>query len=112
MHCGAHQHSGPCIPSCPIISPCIPSPPLSHAPSHIAVAFTTATATAIATVTAITEAQHGNAFSPWDSDDALPWALETQGPLTVPCRSGRAVSAIAMMSRKGELTPLGSKGPL
>jgi len=95
-------------------SPClrIPLHLLGHEPSHIAVTATAAIANTIAAVTATIEVPHSNSFRLWGGNDALPEVLGAQECIAVPWGRVRAVSGIAARGRKGELTLLGSKGPL
>jgi len=90
-----------------------PSPPLGHAPSHVTVAATAAIVIviAIATATATIEAPHNNAFSPWDSNDALAEVLGVQESLATLWRMVWAVTAIATSGRKGWARSPGQQGP-
>ena len=83
----------------------IPSHLLGHEPSHIAVTATAAIANTI-------KVPCSNSFRPWGGNDALPEVLGAQECITAPWGRVRTVSSVAARGRKGELTLLGSKGPL
>src|SRR5260221_7303649 len=89
-----------------------PSHPPGHAPSHIATTATTIPVTAIAAATAASEAPRADPFSPWDSDNAPPEVPEAQERFAGPCGRVWEVTAVAPWGGKGELTVLGSKGPI
>ena len=95
-------------------SPClrIHSHLLGHEPSHIAVTATAAIANTIAAVTATIEVPRSNSFCPWGGNDVLPEVLGAQECIAAPWGRVWAVSGVAARGRKGELTLLGSKGPL
>ena len=92
--------------------PCTPLHHPGHGPSHVT-ATTTAISVATTAAAAFTsEAPCANAFSLWDSSNALLEVPKVQECTAGPCRMVWAASAITAWGGKDELTDLGSEGPL
>jgi hypothetical protein len=89
-----------------------PSHHPGHVPSHIALTTPTTPINSIAAAASTSKAPHTNAFSPWGGNNTPPEVPKAQECIAGACRRVRAVSAVAAWGGKGELTVLGSEGPL